>query len=106
MFSFCDLNYNYMNAKEYLESNGYEFSDKDFWMEDYVTDHKFKDLVQLMEDYAQQKLNIAGISGSDNSAVDTKPARGYCECKFVMIMRDQETDKAYCSRCKKEVNEQ
>lgn len=50
-----------MNAKEYLESKGYEFPDKDFWMEDYVTDHKFKDLVQLMEDYAQQKLNIDSV---------------------------------------------
>lgn len=30
----------------------------------------------------------------------------FCSCSFVMIMRDSETGVAYCSECKKEVNEQ
>ena len=29
----------------------------------------------------------------------------YCDCEFVMIMRDQESQRAYCSECKKEVIE-
>lgn len=29
----------------------------------------------------------------------------YCECSFVMIRRDQETDAAYCFECKKPVKE-
>lgn len=27
----------------------------------------------------------------------------YCDCEFVMIMRDRDTDVPYCSECKKEV---
>lgn len=29
----------------------------------------------------------------------------HCECDFAMIQRDQETQKAYCFECKKEINE-
>lgn len=29
----------------------------------------------------------------------------YCNCHFAMIMRNSETDVAYCAQCKKEINE-
>jgi len=29
----------------------------------------------------------------------------YCECSFVMIRRDQKTQKAYCFQCRGEVQE-
>lgn len=29
----------------------------------------------------------------------------YCDCNFVMLMRDEATQKAYCAKCNKEVNE-
>lgn len=30
----------------------------------------------------------------------------FCSCSFVMMMRNSETDVAYCAECGKEVNEQ
>jgi hypothetical protein len=35
----------------------------------------------------------------------SEKVKDYCKCNFVMIMRDAGTDVAYCSQCKKEVNE-
>ncbi len=29
----------------------------------------------------------------------------FCSCSFVMIMRDEKTDVAYCAECRNEVNE-
>lgn len=40
---------------KFLEQRGYEFEkDKDgFWFEEYMTDHKWKWVFELMEDYAK-----------------------------------------------------
>lgn len=44
-------------AAEYLNSVGYchDFADQ-LWMEDYVLDHKWRDVLELMDDYANYKL--------------------------------------------------
>lgn len=35
----------------------------------------------------------------------SQPGREYCECKFSMIRRDENTQTPYCFECKKEINE-
>ena len=37
--------------------------------------------------------------------IELTPSKSYCECQFVMIRRDQETQKAFCFSCKKPVKE-
>jgi hypothetical protein len=29
----------------------------------------------------------------------------YCQCKFAMIMRNEQTQKGYCAQCEKEIQE-
>lgn len=45
-----------MTAKEYLESQGYEFEPDEFWGDEYVEGpHKWKEITAYMEAYANQK---------------------------------------------------
>lgn len=47
-----------MKAEEYLESQGYEF-DKgtyELWKEDYFVEHKIKEVFDLMESYANERV--------------------------------------------------
>ncbi len=49
---------------EWLNTKGYDIDLKDsFWMEDFVTDHKFRDLAQLMIDYRTDlvKFSLAPV---------------------------------------------
>jgi len=42
---------------------------------------------------------------SDQICKDLIEEMKYCECNFAMITRDEETQKAYCMECKKEIKE-
>ena len=62
--------------KKWFENKGYDFEDE-LWMEDYIIDHKFRDIIQLMDDYHNEQqhstqankplenkaLNIVNVSG-------------------------------------------
>ena len=42
---------------EWLNKRGYDLDlQDDFWMEDYLGDHKFRDLCDLLHEYAEEKL--------------------------------------------------
>ena len=51
----------------------------------------------ILNEYVQEQLRLFAVVGQSEQ---------FCSCSFVMIMRDSETDVAYCSECKREVNEQ
>jgi len=105
-----------MTTVEFLHSKGLNK-----WKNLQVTteDNKIIFLKELLEEYHEMKQKLLQHSvcgpGSDvrsegeqlgNEGAATKPAGGYCECEFVMIMRNQETQIGYCAQCEKEVNEQ
>jgi len=50
----------YNRIADYFDSVGYEFErDEDgFWFEEYVKDHKWKDIFELMEKYAKLRIEI------------------------------------------------
>jgi len=37
--------------KEWLETQGYEFEDDSIWMEDCVSEHRWKDVIELIYNY-------------------------------------------------------
>ena len=40
--------------KKWFRSKGYEFTDE-FWMEDYIADHKFIDIIKLIDNYVSEQ---------------------------------------------------
>ena len=55
---------------EWLNTKGYDIDLKDsFWMEDFVTEHKFRDLAQLLMDYRTDlvKFSLAPVSLAEQS---------------------------------------
>jgi hypothetical protein len=50
----------YKRLADYLVSTGYDFEfDSDgFWFEEYVDDHKWKDVFELMEEYSQHQIKL------------------------------------------------
>lgn len=58
-------------------------------------------------DIADGYLSIISTRLSERRADGSnRKAKEFCECIFVMIRRDKSTQKAYCFKCGKEVNEQ
>lgn len=50
---------------EWLNERGYDLDlQDDFWMEDYLGDHKFRDLCDLLHEYAEEKLKHLVILSS------------------------------------------
>ncbi len=44
--------------KKWLESKGYDFEDDSLWMEDTITDHSWKDIIELINDYYNEQNEI------------------------------------------------
>jgi hypothetical protein len=53
--------------------------------------------------YLLPKRQVALITFSESKPMNEE--KDYCGCSFVMIMRDAGTGVAYCSQCRKEVDE-
>jgi len=50
--------------KKWFKSKGYEFTDE-FWMEDYITDHKFIDIIKLIDNYVSEQTKKQDTSNAN-----------------------------------------
>ena len=46
--------------KKWFESKGYEFDDDDFWIEEQLIDHSFKDVINLIKEFVSEN-NVKDI---------------------------------------------
>jgi hypothetical protein len=60
-------------------------------------------LTLIIETMSKEKKELKETTNPPLLIADV--SKSYCECSFVMIRRDQKTQKAYCFECKKEVQE-
>ena len=58
----------------------------------------------VVDEYLHE-INFDAPAESRNVNENEQKKEDFCNCSFVMIMRNQETDIAYCATCGKEVKE-